>query len=155
MRPHDAQDPPDDVRLLHGSPARSHGFRQGSSLPLTASLALGLFFVLGSVDLPGAWRKTGLALGLATFVVLGMAVQHRAGLRRRATGPEVALHLAATFLLLVLYLLCSAATVLAHTGFGLPSPHSVAAAATAVLALAFALPARRLLKRFLKLDDPS
>ncbi|MFJ8210539.1 hypothetical protein [Streptomyces sp. NPDC096033] len=131
LTPYDAQTALTAIR--HRQEQTSDEYvRHARSRPYLVVSALGLFAVCSSFDLPGPWNTAAVLMGNG-LTLGGLYVhQRRAAVRRRAAGREVLFYTAVAVLLLVFFW---TAVIAAHF-LGLPARHTLAAAVTALAAVA-------------------
>ncbi|MFE0604421.1 hypothetical protein ACFW2T_24215 [Streptomyces sp. NPDC058892] len=131
MTPHDAQAALDAIH--HRQEQTLDGYlRHAHSRPYLIAAALGLFAVCSSFDLQGSWRTAAIVVGNGLTLGGLLVYQRRASVRRRTTGPEALFYTAVGVLLLALFW---TAAIAAHFA-GLPARHTLAAAVTALAAVA-------------------
>lgn len=149
MTPDDAHTSLDDIRRLQDR-TRDEYVRHGFAYPYLLISALGLFIAFASFDLPVPWSTVVALAGVGVAVGVLPVHQRRASIRRKPTGPELLFHVAGAAGLIAAYVAFSIAAVVAHLRFGMPAPHTVAAAALALTTLACARPARRALQSIIR-----
>ncbi|MFI9590965.1 hypothetical protein [Nonomuraea sp. NPDC052265] len=91
MNQHDAQTSLDDIHRLQET-TRKQIVHQSFALPRVAVSALGIFVALAAIDLPSPWYFVGAALGVVVYASVGIVYEHRASVRRKATGLEALFH---------------------------------------------------------------
>ncbi|MFF4424704.1 hypothetical protein ACFY04_28680 [Streptomyces sp. NPDC001549] len=94
--------------------------------------ALGLFAVCSSFDLPSPWNTAAVLAGNGLTLGGLFVYQRRAAVRRKTAGPEMLFYAAMGVLLLVLFWTAAIAAYF----LGLPARHTIAAAVTALTAVA-------------------
>ncbi|MGP4022726.1 hypothetical protein [Actinomadura sp. 3N407] len=138
MNPDEARASLDEIRRLQDR-TRDEYIRQGTSRPEVLLVALGLFIVFASFDLPDPWDL--IAMLLADGLIFGvLAVGYaRASVRRKPTGAEVMFILAMSAYVIVGF----GAFLITARMIGLPAPYTIAGAATALGCIASTRPFRR------------
>ncbi|MFI7418363.1 hypothetical protein [Nonomuraea sp. NPDC049684] len=126
MNQHDAQTSLDDIHRLQAR-TRQQIVRQSFALPRVAVSALALFVMLAAIDLPSPWYYLGAALGVVVYGGVGIVCEHRAAVRRKATGREALFH---GVLLACVMVAFAVGRIAASALFGLP-PHGAASQAVA------------------------
>jgi predicted permease len=136
-----------DMRRLQDRTLQEY-IRRTFSRPGVLLLALGLFIVCASFDLPGRWDTAAVVLGDALIFAVIVVGYARASVRRKPNGAEVGIVLAVSAVLLTGFV----ALLIAGRLLGLPEPYTIAAAVTALayVLLAFGRPTRRLYESILR-----
>ncbi|GIH14749.1 hypothetical protein [Rugosimonospora africana] len=145
MLPRDAQDSLDTIHRLQDRSIDEyvdHGFARRYVLPS----ALMVFVAFASFDLPGPWNTFAIALGLGLAAMVCVSWQRQARVHRRPTGLEQLYYLGAGIVFLVACVAFQVAAAVAAVKLGMPAHHTVAAAATALMVVATAYPARKALR---------
>ncbi|MEU2450729.1 hypothetical protein ABZ605_11775 [Streptomyces sp. NPDC012765] len=117
-----------------------------NSRPYLIASALGLFAVCSAFDLPNPWNTAAVVAGNALALGGLFIHQRKAPVRRKAAGPETLFHVALGVLLLVVFW---TAAIGAHF-LGLPARHTLAAAVTALTAVAASYALRPVVKDFVR-----
>ena len=145
MDPDEARRSLDTMRRLQDR-TREEYIRQSFSRPGALLIALGLFVVCASLDLPGRWDAVAMALGDALILGVLAVGCARASVKRRPGGAELVIVLAASALLIAGFVALHVTARLA----GLPAPYTIAAAATALAFVAFGRPMRRAYEKIVR-----
>ncbi|MFI7691151.1 hypothetical protein ACIBQ6_18915 [Nonomuraea sp. NPDC049655] len=153
MNQHDAQTSLDDIHRLQAR-TRQQIVRQSFALPRVLVSALGLFVMLAALDLPSPWFYLGAALGVVVYAGVGIVCEHRASVRRKATGREALFH---GVLLACVMVGFGIGRIASFALFDLP-PHgllsqAVAGAVVAALAYVAATPVNRLVMQSIVRQD--
>ncbi|GAA0290410.1 hypothetical protein GCM10010302_31190 [Streptomyces polychromogenes] len=130
MTPHDAQTALNAIQHRQEQTYDAY-MRHAYSRPYLIVSALGLFAVCSSFDLPNPWN-TAAVLGGNALALGGLYVhQRRAAVRRKLAAPEALFYAVAGMALLAFF------WAMAITAYflGLPARHTLAAAATALVAV--------------------
>jgi hypothetical protein len=143
--PDEARRSLDTMRRLQDR-TREEYLRQSFSGPGALLVALGLFIVCASFDLPGRWDTVAMALGDALILGVLAVGYARASVRRKPSGAELVVMLAASAYLIAGFVALHVAARLV----GLPAPYTIAAAATALAFVAFGRPMRRVYEKIVR-----
>ncbi|CND45123.1 Uncharacterised protein [Mycobacterium tuberculosis] len=135
----------DTVRLMQGR-TREEYIRQGFARPGVLLIALGLFLVCASFDLPGRWDTVAMLLGDALILGVIAGGCARASVHRRPGGAELVIVLAASACLIAGFVTLQIVARLV----GLPAPYTIAAAVTALAFVAFMHPMRRVYSKIVR-----
>lgn len=146
MYPRDAQDSLDTIHFFQGRSVDEH-VNHGFARPFVLLSALAVFVAFASFDLPGPWDRLAVALGLGLLAAVSVSWQRRARVHRKPTGLELLYYLVAAIVFLLVYVAFQVAAVVLAWKFGLPAQHTFAAAATAVMVVLTARPARKVFAR--------
>ncbi|MFD7785524.1 hypothetical protein ACFV4Q_20915 [Streptomyces nojiriensis] len=131
MTAYDAQTALDAIRH-HQEQTLDEYVRHARSRPFLIISALGLFAVCSSFDLPNPWNTAAVLAGNGLILGGLFVYERRAPVRRKTVGSEALFYAAMGVLLVVLFW-----TVAIGAYFlGLPARHTVAAAVTALTAVA-------------------
>jgi len=143
--PDEARRSLDAMRLLQDR-TREEYIRQGFARPGVLLIALGLFLVYASFDLPGRWDTVASLLGdaLVLGVIAGSCA--RASVHRKPRGAELVIVLAASACLIAGFVTLQVTATLV----GLPAPYTIAAAVMALAFVAFMHPMRRVYAKILR-----
>lgn len=122
--------------------------RHAYSRPYLIAAALGLFAVCSSFDLPSPWNTAAVLAG--NGLVLGglFVYRRRAPVRRTVVGSEALFYTATGVLLAVLFW----TVVIASHFLALPARHTLAAAVTALTAVAASYVVRPLVGTVIRRD---
>ncbi|RSS53602.1 hypothetical protein EF912_17940 [Streptomyces sp. WAC07061] len=131
MTAHDAQTALDAIRHRREQTLNAY-VRHAYARPYLVVSALGLFTVCSSFDLPSPWNTAAVLAGNALALGGLFVHQRRAPVRRKAAGSQVLFYGVAGVLLLVLFWTAAVAAYF----LGLPARHTLAAAVTALAAVA-------------------
>jgi predicted permease len=134
-----------DMRRLQDRTLQEY-IRRTFSRPGVLLLALGLFIVCASFDLPGRWDTAAVVLGDALIFAVIVVGYARASVRRKPSGAELVIMLAASAYLIAGFVALHVAARLV----GLPAPYTIAAAATALAFVAFGRPMRRVYEKIVR-----
>jgi predicted permease len=124
---YDLQASLDDIRRMQDR-TREEYVRHGFARSYVIAVAVGLFVVIASRDLPHWWDSVVSLLGVGALIALAVVNGRRATVRRRAGRSEVVILVVAGVVLLG----ALAGFLAAAHGLGLPAPNTWAGAALAL-----------------------